>query len=328
MLFILWLSLRNANLARYLPEPVQNYLQDLDERLGLSRRIRLPASYASFGQNSQDRGEAIANLSIHNGDSSDEEGDNDDELPLARRWENGHGGRNGFRSHAIRRKESTLNRLISLFTGRGQASAYGLLGGQSSGRSNGGYHLEEDDADEEAGGGGHILQLPNLNTSNSNPVRNHIRRSQPPTKKQKSSPSLFTLDTADLDAPALAPNFTLSPSRTSQSNPFASFSEGLGSPRSTGSPNIGYGFPRSPIRSPSISRTLSLVAIAEETSLSPRGSSETVERPNFAQTASMSRSASTDSGTSSSYGASSRAEDRSLPDWASAVSTQRPRSNT
>jgi hypothetical protein len=42
----------------------------------------------------------------------------------------------------------------------------------------------------------------------------------------------------------------------------------------------------------------------------------------------MSRSASTDSGTSSSYGASSRAEDRSLPDWASAVSTQRPRSNT
>ena len=304
MAFIIWLSLRNANLARYIPVPVQNYLQDLNERLGLSRRIRLPASYTSFGQNSQDRGEAITNLSIHNGDSSDDEDDHDDELPLAHRWQNGSARR-------FRQGGSQLNRLISLFTGKGQASSYGLLNGNANHTSNG-YRL--DDEEEEADGT--VLQLPNLPASN-----NPARQAQQTRKKPKSSPSLFTLDTADLDAPAIGSNFTLSPSRLFQANPFASFNGSLGSP-DLARANAGYGFPRSPIRSPSLSRTPSLGAIAEETSVSPRGSHETARK-----SANMSRNASTDSGTSSGYDAQSRAE-TSLPDWASAVSTQRPRSDS
>lgn len=319
MIFILWLSLRSANLERYLPEPVLNYLQDLNDRLGLSRRIRLPASYLS---SDRDAGDAIANLSIHNGDSSDDE-DHDDELPLAHRRQNGHrsGGRS-LEKHRSQRKGGLGDRFLSLFTGRGQASAYGLLGEPSTRYPNGQSFQEDEDEEAE----GSVLQLPTLASSRS--VSNHAYKQPQPKDRPKSSSSLFKLDMADLDAPILQPNFTHSPQRQSQSNPLYSFNEGLGSPA------LGQGFPRSPIRSPSLSRTPSLNAIAEETSPPPRNSSEGEHRtpifPNFQPASmsrvSMSRSGSTDSGTSSSYGTTGRAGESSLPDWASAVSTQRPRS--
>lgn len=316
MCFIVWLSLRNANLDRYLPERLQNAIQDFKARLGFSRRIRLPPS------SGRDPEEAIANLSIHNGDSSDEEGDHDDELPLAHRWQNGSShSRQSTTKRRSRGVPSLADRFVSLFTGRGQASAYGLLGGGS--RANGRYFQEDEEEDPE----GSILNLPTL--ANHNGVQNHSRQPEHQNRrvtKPKTSPSLFKLDTSDLDAPLLQSNFTLSPSRISQANPFSSLGD-------LGSPTLGYGFPRSPIRSPSLSRTPSLVAIAEETSPSPRNSAEHSQQstptfPNFrpasmARAASFTRSASTDSGTSS-----SRMGESSVPDWASAVSTQRPRSDT
>lgn len=281
MLFIIWLSLRN--LSHLLPVRVQHAIQDFSDRLGIASHIRLlehnvnPRS-ARSGNNP--RADVPFGIDLDEGSSDDE--DDDDELPLATRF--AHQQDSSFGKSGRQQK---LDRIVRLFSGGIQhARGYGPLGS-----SNVNYTQDEDEE--------RVLDLPNL-PSSYNYDRRKKQNASATSTTTTSPTTLFQADYQEGDASPLPSKFSLSNTRFHASGPL--------------SPSLDRNTPRSPIRSPSLSRTPSLVAIVEETSVSPRSSTEHT-RPKRTDSPVQLESSELDrSGSGSSHS-------QELPDWASARST-------
>lgn len=202
--------------------------------------------------------------------------DDDDELPLASRF---NGQPPSFGSSGRRQK---LDRIVRLFSGGIQrAKGYG--------------NLANSDEEEER-----VLDLPNLPSTNQ-----HYRR-EGPTNTSSATTTLFRADSQEGDASPLPAQFSLSPARPQLNSSF------VPGPLSPSTDRI-YS-PRSPIRSPSISRTPSLDAIVEETSVSPRTSIELTRQAHTQSPVEM------ESAVMSRFGSGS-SHSQELPDWASARSS-------
>lgn len=200
--------------------------------------------------------------------------DDDDELPLASRLSR---EQTTFSKTGRQRK---LDRIVRMFSGGIQhARGYGNLPNNNN----------EDDEES-------VLDLPNLPSSS---------RYKPRTKSAVSStspPTLFRANSQEGDAPPLPLQFHFTPSREPSSP--------AGGPLS---PSMDRTYPRSPLRSPSLSRTPSLVAILEETAVSPRTSLEQARQlhtqsPGQLESAGLER-----------HGSGS-SQSQELQDWASARS--------
>lgn len=266
MLFIIWLSLRN--LSHLLPLRVQHAIQDLSERLGVARHIRLLEQNEHLGATSGNRHMAASFAMDLDEGSSD---DDDDELPLATRF-NQHDST--FRKAGTQQK---LDRIVRLFSGGIQhARGYGHIPGEPA-------HEDEE----------RVLDLPSL------PSPSHYGKRHNPAASSPSPKTLFQTDPHDGDASPLPAQVSLPNARYSNTGPL--------------SPSLDRSYPRSPIRSPALSRTPSLVAIAEESSVSPRSSFD-VQRPNQFDSPGPELSAELR------RSASGSSQSQTLPDWATARS--------
>jgi hypothetical protein len=264
MLFIIWLSLRN--LSHLLPLPIQNAIQDISDRLHLHIRshIRLLDPRDTAGNaggnysrryHPQQQQQGIP-FNLDPDDASSE--DDDDELPLVSLSSHNDDGPSSYFGKAGRSRK--LDRMVRLFSGTGtsqRSRGYGQLG-----------NADTHEEDEES-----VLDLPNLsastqrfNPNNTERIRQHRQQQQ----QQRNPPNipphpsiLFQASTHENDASPLPTHFS----------PFTSPIKG------PLSPSLERGiYPRSPLRSPSLSRTPSLVAIVEETSVSPRSSTDQQRR--------------------------------------------------
>ncbi|KAK9897818.1 hypothetical protein P389DRAFT_62108 [Cystobasidium minutum MCA 4210] len=231
MLFIIWLSLRN--LSHLLPLRIQHAIQDISDRLGLARHIRLLSRDDASLYPSLSSGDHSAPFGIDLDEASSDDEEDDDELPLASRFNQ---QSSSFGKASRQRK---LDRIVRLFSGGiQQARGYGNI-------------ANSEEQDEER-----VLDLPNLPSSSQYKPR--IKSSEPSASQQ-----LFSANAEEGDASPLPSQFYFSPSR----QPCGP----VGGPLSPSAERV---HPRSPFRSPSLSRTPSLDAIVEETPVSPRTSTQ------------------------------------------------------
>jgi hypothetical protein len=245
MAAILWLCLRNV--TQLLPLKVQRILQDLVDRAFGRGRIQLLDDSHHYGISENRRPGIPMGLE---GDSDDE----DDELPQFPTQSAGRArGITGTLQASKDRMEAAI---LSLVAGRSQR-----------------FRRSPDEEDPEAASD-RILVLPNISsrhTANTYKPGLSLQTNDCPETPDSARPStrptstLFRRDSADADAPPLPSYFNINHHHQSPTRYHSRSGSGDRTPPLSA---------RSPtIRSPALSRTPSLLAIAEESSISPPSSS-------------------------------------------------------